>query len=155
MRSQAPTHLTAAETILLVEDYDAIRLLMKSYLERKGYRVLEAKDESEAVKIAAEECESLRLIVMDVNLPATDGLTATRLIREMAELCDVPIVACTARSSEEERRAAAEAGCTDLVAKPIDKEIIEAMLSRFLPDGGPCWDARAPTTERVNLVKGA
>ncbi len=135
MRSQAPTHLPNPETILLVDDYDAIRLLMKIYLERKGYRVLEAKDGDEAVRIAHEECQSLRLIVMDVNLPRTDGLAATRLIRETASLCAVPIVACTARSSDEEREAAAQAGCADLIAKPIGKDTIEGMLSRFLSDG--------------------
>ena len=135
MSSQTPTHFHSPETILLVDDYDAIRLLMKIYLESKGYRVLEATDGNEAVRIANEECKSLRLIVMDVNLPITDGLAATRLIRETASLRKVPIVACTARSSKEEREVAAKAGCTDLVAKPIGKDTIEGMLTRFLSDG--------------------
>lgn len=121
-----------AGTILLVDDYDGIRLLMRGYLEGKGYRVLEAKDGGEAVDIAREECERLRLIVMDLNLPTTDGLTATRLIRGIARLRGVPIVACTARSSVREREEAAEAGCDDLVAKPIGKDTIEDILSRFM-----------------------
>lgn len=120
------------ETILLVEDYDAIRLLMKSYLQKHGYRVLEAGDGDEAIKIAGEECRTLRLIVMDLNLPKTDGLVATRSIREIAGLCDVPVVACTARSSPAERQAAMEAGCTDLIAKPLGKETIELIIERYL-----------------------
>ena len=120
--------------ILLVEDYDGIRLLMKIYLQKHGYRVLEARDGDEAVKIARDECQTLRLIVMDLNLPRTDGLTATRSIRQMNELCDVPIVACTARSSAQEREAALEAGCTDLIAKPLGKDTIELILERFLPE---------------------
>jgi CheY-like chemotaxis protein len=120
------------ETILLVEDYDAIRLLMKSYLQGQGYRVLEARDGDEAIKVAGEECRTLRLIVMDLNLPKTDGLVATRSIREIAGLCDVPIVACTARSSPAERQAAMEAGCTDLLPKPLGKDTIELIIGRYL-----------------------
>jgi CheY-like chemotaxis protein len=134
MYSPTPIHSHTAETILLVDDYDAIRLLMKSYLERKGYRVVEASDGDEAVRIANEECNSLRLIVMDVSMPTTDGLTATRLIREIKPLCEVPIVACTARASQTEREAAANAGCSDLVAKPIGKDTMEDMISRFLSE---------------------
>lgn len=128
--NSSPTE--AEQTILLVEDYDGIRLLMKTYLQNHGYRVLEARDGDEAVRVAGEECRTLRLIVMDLNLPKTDGLAATRAIREMAELCDVPIVACTARSSDAEREAALAAGCTDLIAKPLGKDAIELIINRFL-----------------------
>jgi CheY-like chemotaxis protein len=54
----------------------------------------------------------------------------------MSELCDVPIVACTARSSAGEREDALKAGCTDLIPKPIDKETIEIIIRRFLPGPG-------------------
>jgi CheY-like chemotaxis protein len=120
-------------TILLVDDYDALRLLLSDYLTKKGFRVLEAGDGVEAVKAARSECGNLCLILMDLNLPELDGLGATLRIREIAELCDVPIIACTARSSEETREAALAAGCTDLVAKPIDKTTMEAILSKHLP----------------------
>ena len=70
---------------------------------------------------------------MDLNLPSVDGLTATRRIREIKELCDVPIIACTARSSEEQKAKALEAGCTDFVAKPLDKKAIEIILDQYLP----------------------
>jgi len=62
-----------------------------------------------------------------------DGLTATKEIRQIKELCDVPIIACTARSSEEQKAKAFEAGCTDFVAKPIDKKAIETILEQYLP----------------------
>ncbi|HEX7956834.1 MAG TPA: response regulator [Pyrinomonadaceae bacterium] len=123
-------------TILLVDDYDGIRLLMKTYLQKHGYRVLEARDGDEAVRIAGEECQTLRLIFMDLNLPGTDGLAATRSIRQMSGLCEVPIVACTARSSAAEREAARQAGCTDLVAKPLGMAAIETIIERFLPREG-------------------
>ena len=121
------------ETVLVVDDYDGIRLLLRGHLEKLGYRVLEASDGAQAVEVARQECATLGLILMDLNLPQTDGLTATKGIREIKELCDVPIIACTARSSEEQKVKAMEAGCTDLVAKPIDKRAIETILDRYLP----------------------
>jgi two-component system, cell cycle response regulator DivK len=122
------------QTIMLVEDYDAIRLILKGHLEKMGYRVLEASDGDEAIQLALRECSSLRLILMDLNLPVVDGLAATSRIREIKELCDVPIIACTARSSEEQKQSAFAAGCTDFVAKPLDKKTIETILERYLPN---------------------
>lgn len=121
-----------SQTVLVVDDYDGIRLLLKGHLEKLGYRALEASDGAEAVELARRECNRLRLIFMDLNLRHTDGLTATKAIRQIKELCDVPIIACTARSSEEQRSKAFEAGCTDFVAKPIDKKAIETILDRYL-----------------------
>ena len=135
MKYAVPHTETGARAILLVDDYDAIRLLLKDHLEKKGFRVLQAADGGEAVEAARVECRNLSLILMDLNLPTMDGLTATRRIREIAELCDVPIVACTARSSEESRQAAIEAGCTELVAKPIDKATLEAILKKYVTFG--------------------
>ncbi len=69
---------------------------------------------------------------MDLNLPKTDGLVATRSIRKMSELCDVPIVACTARSSPDERAAALDAGCIELLPKPLGRDTIELIIERYL-----------------------
>lgn len=130
---QAIPQTSDAQTVLVVEDYDGIRLLLKDHLEKLGYRVLEASDGMEAVELARAEYDSLGLVLMDLNLRSTDGLTATKGIRRIKELCDVPIIACTARSSEEQQAKALAAGCTDFVAKPIDKKIIEKILDKYLP----------------------
>ena len=130
---QAIPHPSKPQTVMVVDDYDGIRLLLKGHLEKMGYRVLEAADGMEAVEVARRECGSLSLILMDLNLRLTDGLTATSRIREIKELCDVPIIACTARSSEAQRVQALTAGCTDFVAKPIDKSSIATILERYLP----------------------
>jgi CheY-like chemotaxis protein len=122
------------QTIMLVEDYDAIRLILKGHLEKMGYRVLEASDGDQAVNLAMRECTNLQLILMDLNLPVVDGLAATTRIRAIKELCDVPIIACTARSSEEQKASALAAGCTDFVAKPLDKKTIETILEQYLPN---------------------
>src|SRR5947199_403779 len=81
------------QSIMVVDDYDGIRLLLKGHLEKLGYRVIEASDGAEAVDLAKRECESLRLILMDLNLRHMDGLTATKEIRQIKELCDVTIIA--------------------------------------------------------------
>ena len=119
------------KTILIVEDYDAIRLLMKDYLEKSGYRVLQAANGDQAVEIARRERHDLHLILLDLSLPIIDGIVATRLIREITELSEIPIIACTARSSKEQREEALSAGCTDLVAKPIGKTTIENILNEY------------------------
>jgi CheY-like chemotaxis protein len=123
-----------SETILVVEDYDGIRLVMKQYLEKCGYRVLEAADGKQAVEIARRECLHICLILMDINLPISDGIATTRQIRKIKQLCDVPIVACTARSSTEQRETALAAGCSDLVAKPMDLNTMKTILDRYLPE---------------------
>jgi CheY-like chemotaxis protein len=121
------------KTVMVVDDYDAIRLLLKEHLEKLGHRVLQASDGNEAVEIAKREGNNLHLILMDLNLPVVDGLVATRRIRQIKESSDVPIIACTARSSEEQKVKAMEAGCTDFLAKPLDKKAIETILDRYLP----------------------
>ena len=78
-------------TIMVVEDYDDTRLLLKKGLEGLGYSVLEASNGQEAVDIA--ERERPDLILMDLDLPILDGIAATQRIRQQAELENVPIVA--------------------------------------------------------------
>ena len=131
--SQDSSSSSAKQTIMLVDDYEAIRLLLKEYLEKQGYCVLQARDGNEAVAIAKRECENLDLILMDVNMPTKDGMTATRQIRKIAELCDVPIVACTGRSGEEERAEVLAAGFNELVPKPLDIPTMKNILEKYLP----------------------
>ena len=72
-------------TVLLVEDTEDNRFMMRRLLEMSGYRVIEAMNGEEAVKLA--ETGSPQLILMDLSLPVIDGLAATRLIRKLPEFC--------------------------------------------------------------------
>src|SRR5919199_1286842 len=76
-------------TILVVEDFDETRFMMKVVLEMSGYRVLEATNGVEAVEVARRERPDL--ILMDIGLPLMDGFVATRTIRDEADLAGVPI----------------------------------------------------------------
>jgi CheY-like chemotaxis protein len=119
--------------ILVVEDHGDSRLLLRRLLEHQGYGVVEAADGRQAVEAARRECPDL--ILMDLNLPGMDGVAATRLIRELKELCHVPVVAVTAHDTEEYRRSAILAGCNDYVTKPPDPELLLEKVRVLLEAG--------------------
>ncbi len=127
-----PREACAPPRVLVVEDHDDTRELIRTALERGGYRVVEASDGEEAV--AAARRERPRLVLMDATLPRVDGLAATRRIRQHPELRDVPIVAVSAHDTADFHADALAAGCNDYVTKPIDFDQLEALLSRLLPE---------------------
>ncbi|HKS29269.1 MAG TPA: response regulator [Pyrinomonadaceae bacterium] len=117
-----------AQTILVVDDFDDTRLMMRLWLQKRGYRVIEAADGVEAVEVARRE--SPHLVIMDIEMPLMDGLTATRRIREEAALRNTPIVAVSAYGAEHWRDRALEAGCNEYVSTPFDpKELNELIKS--------------------------
>ena len=107
-------------TILIVEDHDDTREMLRILLETWGFRVVEACNGLEAVETAVRERPAL--ILMDGSLPFLDGLGATRLIREKAVLDEVKIVALNGWGSPSYDNAALAAGCDDSFAKPLDFE---------------------------------
>lgn len=119
-------------SVMVVEDFEDNRFMMRRLLEMSGYRVLEAINGEEAVKIAQRERPDL--ILMDLSLPLLDGLAATRRIREVEELRDVPIVAVSAHDTADFHADALAAGCNDYVTKPIDFDQLESLLARLLPE---------------------
>lgn len=129
----------AAKTILVVEDFEDSRYMMKQLLELSGYRVLEAADGRAAVELAEEECPDL--VLMDLSMPVLDGLSATRLIRRIESICHVPVVALTAHCSDEYVEAAREAGCDHFVSKPVDFDLLLDVIREHtegdLKRGGP------------------
>ena len=121
----------ALPTIMVVEDFEDNRFMMRRLLEMSGYRVLEAVNGEEAVELARRERPGL--ILMDLSLPLLDGLAATRRIRQEADLRDVPIVAVSAHDTADFHAEALAAGCNDYVTKPIDFDQLEALLGKLLP----------------------
>lgn len=120
------------QPILIVEDSDDIRHMMKFMLEMKGHRVAEAANGREALERAGEEHP--RLILMDLSMPVMDGWEATRRLREIEQTRDVPIVGLSAHCQGERRELAIRAGCDDCIPKPVDGDVIDSILSRFLPN---------------------
>jgi CheY-like chemotaxis protein len=117
-------------TIMVVEDYDDTRFMLRQALESKGYRVIEAVDGWEAVQVATRERPDL--ILMDLNLPVLDGITVTDILRGNEELNGVPVVAITAHNTTDSRADAVEAGCAEYLAKPIDIDQLQSLVARLL-----------------------
>jgi CheY-like chemotaxis protein len=120
----------AARTIMVVEDYDDTRALLKQALEMMGYSVLEASNGQEAVDIADRERPDL--ILMDLDLPILDGIAATQRIRQQAEMENVPIVAVTAYPMSYTHVKAFAKGCNEYMPKPIDISELERLVDRYL-----------------------
>ncbi len=116
-------------TILLVEDHEDARSFMKFLLEGYGYHILEARNGLEAVESFRHSIPDLVLI--DVSMPTMDGLTATKEIRKLENTSDIPIIAVTAHGKFAYEQAI-EAGCNDLINKPVSSESLEALLNRHL-----------------------
>ena len=115
--------------ILLVEDSEDIRLMLKRLLEMSGYDVTEAVNGEQAVQRA--EMMLPDVILMDLSLPRIDGLTATRRIRRMPNLKGTPIIVITAHESADFQAAALASGCNEYVNKPIDFVELERLIKRF------------------------
>jgi CheY-like chemotaxis protein len=126
--------------VLVAEDYDDIRRMMKILLECRGYEVLEAADGFEAVKKAVSDNPDL--ILMDIAMPVMDGLQATQAIRQHDNLADVPIVAVTAYGDFYGDKAM-DAGCNDVIQKPLDFGNLEPLVESYIADSSPGYEARA------------
>jgi CheY-like chemotaxis protein len=113
--------------VLVVEDHEDTRFMLRTILERSGCRVLEAADGFEAVEIAGREQPDL--ILMDGSLPILSGLAATRLIRENTLLQDVLIVALSGWATPSFHAAALAAGCNECFDKPIDFKRLKSLLT--------------------------
>ena len=102
------TSPSSIRTILVVDDFDDNRLLLRIWLERRGFRVVEAENGLEAINRATSETPDL--IIMDMEMPRLDGLSATRRIREVPSLSKVPIVAVSAYGADQFRELALATG---------------------------------------------
>ena len=120
-------------TILIVEDFDDTRLMMRMWLTRNGYRVLEAETGEEGVAMAQREHPDL--IIMDMMMPGMNGLDATQLIRQDRALRRTPIVAVSAYGADEYRRIALEAGCDEYVSTPFEPQSLADLIKALLSDG--------------------
>lgn len=120
------SEVSARRTILVVDDFDDTRLLLRTFLEKRGFRVVEAENGVDAV--AQAESESPDLIIMDMQMPQLDGLSATRKIREVEQLHSVPIVAVSAYGADQFRQLALDAGCDEYVSTPFEPEALEGLI---------------------------
>jgi len=114
--------------ILIIEDDATNMKLASSLLKREGYKVFEAGDADTGIHLARNE--SPGLILMDIQLPGMDGLTATRLLKSDRATRDIPIVVLTAFAMHGDEKKILAVGCDGYIAKPIRyKEFLKTVKS--------------------------
>ena len=118
--------------ILVVEDTEDNRKIVRDLLSSVGYELIEAVDGLEGVRAA--EREQPDLILMDIQLPGIDGYEATRRIRKIPALATVPIIAVTSYALSGDEAKTRAAGCDGYVAKPFSPRQLLAKIREFLPE---------------------
>ena len=119
-----------SQKILVVEDNNRNRRLLKILLESRGYEVIEAVTGEEAMRYLSDSKPDL--ILMDIQLPNVDGLELTRDIKSNPQTADIPIVAVTAYAMKGDRERILEAGCDGYISKPIDTRKLILLVTETL-----------------------
>ena len=114
--------------ILVVDDESRMRKLVRDFLEREGYQVLEAGDGMEAMEIFYED-KDIALIILDVMMPRMDGWQTCREIRETSE---IPVIMLTARSEERDELQGFSLGVDEYISKPFSPKILVARVGALL-----------------------
>lgn len=113
------------KTVLVVDDEFKIRVLLKDFLEKEGYSVLEAEDGKQALEVFRSREKGIDLVLLDVMLPYYDGWTVCREIRKVSE---IPVIMLTARSEDFDEVHGFEIGADDYVIKPVK---VAALMARI------------------------
>jgi CheY-like chemotaxis protein len=117
--------------LILIADDSADSLAMISlFLQQEGYRIVTASNGEDAIKIASQTLPNL--ILMDISMPALDGLAATRRIRDDDRLRSIPVIAVTAFGTEGFQRAAYDVGVSGYLTKPLDLDRMRLLIARLL-----------------------
>jgi CheY-like chemotaxis protein/HPt (histidine-containing phosphotransfer) domain-containing protein len=128
-------HQRRGRTVLLVEDNATNRRVAELFLERAGCGVVLAADGREALEML--RMRPVDLVLMDVQMPVMDGLEATRGIRaELPGGARIPVVGLTANALKDQVDACRAAGMDEVIAKPIERDRLEAVLERYAPAVG-------------------
>jgi len=117
--------------ILLAEDNQINRRLAETLLDRAGYAVTTAENGLLALDLLKEQ--EFDLVLMDVQMPEMDGFEATRIIRENPRWEHLPVVAMTAYAMKGDRERCLEAGMTDYISKPLRKDELLEVITRYIP----------------------
>jgi two-component system, cell cycle response regulator DivK len=120
-----------SKRILLVEDQEDNRRIMRDLLSASGYELIEANNGEEGLELAEREVPDL--ILMDIQLPGLDGYEVTRRIKAKFDLNHIPIIAVTSYALSGDDQKAFAAGCDGYVTKPFSPRELLAKIREFLP----------------------
>ena len=116
-------------TVLIVDDESRMRKLIKDFLMKKNYNILEAEDGEKALQIYEQEKEKIKLILLDVMMPKLDGWSVLRQIRQESK---VPIIMLTARGEEQDELFGFELGVDEYISKPFSPKILVARVEAII-----------------------
>ena len=119
--------------ILVVEDQEDNRQILRDLLGNAGYELLEAENGAEALTAVAQQRPDL--ILMDISIPIIDGWEATQVLKHDPATKNIPIIALTAHALASDREKAMEVGCDGYLAKPCEPRAVVAEVQRFLGRG--------------------
>jgi two-component system, cell cycle response regulator DivK len=119
------------ELVLLVEDNDNNRMLIRDVLNASGYRVIEAETAEDGLRMAAEQRPAL--ILMDIQLPGMNGIEALRRLRADPATHEIPVIAVTASAMTQDRRQILAAGFDGYQAKPISVKGLLQAIREIVP----------------------
>ncbi len=118
-----------SEFILIVDDEERMRSLIRDFLKQKNYRTLEAKDGEEAIEIFEKNQNKINLIILDVMMPKLDGWSVLRQIRQKS---NVPVIMLTARGEEQDELFGFELGADEYISKPFSPKVLVARVEAIL-----------------------
>ncbi len=119
----------SGKTILIAEDDEYGLFLIQSILKNTSVNILEAFNGKEAVELIARHPE-IELVLMDLKMPVMNGLDATRLIKDMKP--ELPVLALTAYNLAKDRDKAMEAGCDEVITKPVNPDLLLCNVAKYL-----------------------
>ena len=125
-----PAPLAGNRTIVVADDHETNREMAQHLLERRGYRVVLARDGDEAIRLT--RAEQPALVLMDLAMPVKDGFEAARILKIDPETAGIPLVAFTALAMRGDEERARTAGFDGYLSKPIEKIALEETLKRFI-----------------------
>ena len=117
------------DCILIVDDEERMRKLIRDFLKQKNFSTIEAGDGEEALKIFKENENRIKLILLDVMMPKLDGWSVLRQIRQTS---NVPIIMLTARGEEQDELFGFELGVDEYISKPFSPKILVARVEAIL-----------------------
>jgi two-component system, cell cycle response regulator DivK len=119
--------------VLLVDDDEDCRAIFRKVLEISGYEVLETGDGTAAIHLAGQE--ALDVVLMDMEVPGTNGWETTRTLRQDPRTAHIPVIAVSAHAMTEHVERARAAGCVSYLTKPIEPKQVVEEVERILRSG--------------------
>jgi CheY-like chemotaxis protein len=123
---------SSSPLVMIAEDSEDHRALMKIWLESIGYSVVEASAGPQAIEVILDSCPDL--IFMDIGLPEINGLEVIKRVRQESAHSSTPVIITSAYDNMYMREEAYNLGCTSYLTKPIDLDELQSLLQLFLQD---------------------